>query len=282
MNEIQELPDQPQPATAEIGLVDLFGMPIPSGDSPGRRLREARETLGLSIADVANSIKFSQRQIETVERDDFDKLPGATFVRGFIRSYAKLLQLEVQPLLSMLDQQKPQTDAVIQLPQDTGAALPQPGEQRSYLPYVALAVTLLAMVVALATYFDWPGGAKKSGATNVAAVPIVQPPQTQVEQPAATSSDPGQPAPANTQPLGPDFRQLIFVFDDQSWVEVKDASKRVVFAQINAPGTRQVVNGKPPFELVIGNASQVHLQYEDQQIDLRPHTKVEVARLTVE
>lgn len=279
---MQELPEQPQPASAEIGLFDLFGMPIPSGDSPGRRLREAREALGLSIADVASSIKFSQRQIETVERDDFDKLPGVTFVRGFIRSYAKLLQLEVQPILAMLDQQKPQTDTVIHLPQDTGAALPQSGEQRSYLPYLALAVTLLTIIVALATYFDWPGGARISGAKNVAAVPLVHPPQTQVEQPAATSSEPGQPVPAKTQPLGPDARQLIFVFDDKSWVEVRDATKRVIFAQINEPGTRQVVNGKPPFELVIGNASHVQLQFEDQQIDLRPHTKVEVARLTVE
>lgn len=281
MSEIQELPEQPQPASVETGPVDLFGTPIPSGDSPGRRLREARETRGLSVADVANSIKFSPRQIETIERDDFDKLPGATFVRGFIRSYAKLLQLDNQPLLTMLDQQKPQADAEIHLPQDTGAALPQPGEQRSYLPYLALLVTLLAMVVALATYFDWPGGAGKSKPASNAAVPIVLPPQAQIEQPAATLVEPGQPVPLNTQPLGQDVRQLIFVFEDKSWVEVKDATQRVIFAQNNASGTRQVVNGKPPFELVIGNASHVQLQFEDQQVDLRPHTKVDVARLTL-
>jgi len=281
VSKIQELPEQTQPASAETGLVDLFGMPIPSGDSPGRRLREARETRGLSVADVANSIKFSSRQIETVERDDFDKLPGATFVRGFIRCYAKFLQLEIQPLLTMLDQQKPEADAEIHLPQDTGAALPQAGEQRSYLPYLALLVTLLAMVVALATYFDWPGGAGKTKPASIAAAPIVQPPQAQIEQPAATLAEPGQPAPPNTQPLGPDVRQLIFVFEDKSWVEVKDATQRVIFAQNNAPGTRQAVNGKPPFELVIGNASHVQLQFEDEQVDLRPHTKVDVARLTL-
>jgi len=277
-----QLPEPPQSVPAAVGLVDLFGMPIPSGDSPGRRLREARETRGLSVADVAHSIKFSARQIEIVERDDLDKLPGATFVRGFIRSYAKLLQLDTQPLLVMLEQEKPRTDTVIQLPKDTGAALPQPGEQRSYLPYFALLLTLLAIVVALATYFDWPGGAGKSRSASVVAVPITQPSQAQIEQPAATTVEPGQPAQPIVQPTDPDARQLIFVFDDKSWVEVKDITQRVIFAQNNAPGTRQVVNGKPPFALVIGNASHVQLQYGDQQVDLRPHTKVDVARLTLE
>ncbi|MBI3525067.1 MAG: helix-turn-helix domain-containing protein [Betaproteobacteria bacterium] len=284
MRDRQELPEQPRsapaPAPAEAGLVDLFGMPIPSGDSPGRRLREARETRGLSIADVANSIKFSTRQIETVERDDFDRLPGATFVRGFIRSYAKLLQLDIQPLLAMLDQEKPQTATVIQLPKDTGAALPQAGEQRSYLPYFALLLTLLALFVAFATYFDWPGGSAKPA--SIAVAPIAQPLQAQVEQPAATSVEPGQAAQPVTQSSDPDMRQLIFVFDDKSWIEVKDATQRVIFAQNNAPGTRQVVNGKPPFALVIGNATHVQLLYGDQQVDLHPYTKVDVARLTLE
>jgi len=280
VSETQDLPEQQK--SVQTGLVDLFGMPIPSGDSPGRRLREARETRGLSVADVASSIKFSPRQIETLERDDFDKLPGATFVRGFIRCYAKSLQLDYQPLLSMLDQQKPLADAQIQLPQDTGAALPQPGEQRSYLPYLALLVTLLAVAVAVATYFDWPGGAGKTKQASIAAAPMVLPPQAQIEQPVATPADGPQPELQSTQPLGPDMRQLIFVFDDKSWVEVKDATQRVIFAQNNAPGTRQVVNGKPPFELVIGNAPHVQLQFEDQQVDLRPHTKVDVARLTLE
>jgi cytoskeleton protein RodZ len=43
-----------------------------------------------------------------------------------------------------------------------------------------------------------------------------------------------------------------------------------------------VVSGKPPFVLVIGNAPAVQLQYDDRQIDLRPYTKVDVARLNLE
>lgn len=280
MSELQELPEQH--GTLETQHVDLFGMPIPSDESPGRSLREARELRGLSIADVVNSIKFSSRQIEALERNDFSHLPGATFVRGFIRSYAKLLQLDPQPLLAMLDRKAPQADTPIHLPKDTGAALPQPGERRSYLPHLALLLTSLAVAIAIATYFDWPGGSVKTKAPSAGAVPAAQQPLPYVVQPPATQVEPGQPEPPRTPAPGPDFRQLIFVFDDKSWVEVKDATQRVIFAQNNEAGTRQVVNGKPPFALVIGNASHVQLQFEDQQVDLRPHTKVDVARLTLE
>jgi cytoskeleton protein RodZ len=75
---------------------------------------------------------------------------------------------------------------------------------------------------------------------------------------------------------------LIFTFDGSSWVEVRDAAGRTLFSQMNAKGTTQVVEGRPPFHLVVGNASHVRLQYNDQPIDLRPHTRVDVARLSLE
>jgi len=280
LSEIQGLPEPAGPL--EAPNVDLFGMPIPSDESPGRSLREAREMRGLSIADVVNSIKFSSRQIEAIERNDFAHLPGATFVRGLIRSYAKLLQLDPQSLLAMMDREAVQADNQIHLPKDTGAALPQPGERRSYLPHLALLLTVLAVGIAVATYFDWPTGSGKSKPPSAAAASAVQKPSAYAVQPPATQVEPGQPEPPKIPSPGPDFRQLIFVFEDKSWVEVKDATQQVIFAQNNESGTRQVVNGKPPFSLVIGNASHVQLQFEDQQVDLRPHTKVDVARLTLQ
>lgn len=289
MSELPGSPGLPEPQEALEALpvqaiMETQGelAPAPAPDSPGACLREARVARGLAIADVAHSIKFSPRQIETVERDDFDALPGATFVRGFIRSYAKLLHLDDQALLAMLDRKKPPADVQIALPDDTGAALPQPGEQRNYFPYLIGLVMLAVVAVALTSFLDWPDKSEKSPPTSSNAPPTLQPPLAYVEQPPATPYVPGQPVFQSFSPVGPDIRQLIFVFEDKSWVEVKDATQQVVFAQNNEPGTRQIVNGKPPFALVIGHASSVQLQYEDQQVDLRPHTKVDVARLTLE
>ncbi len=70
--------------------------------SVGKILGESREQQGLSVLDVSNRIKFAPRQIEALEADDFAMLPEAAFVRGFVRSYARLLQLNPDPLLAAL------------------------------------------------------------------------------------------------------------------------------------------------------------------------------------
>lgn len=68
----------------------------------GATLREKRIAMGLSVADVAAQIRLAPRQIEALEADDIAHLPELPFVRGFVRSYAKLLQLDDQPLLATL------------------------------------------------------------------------------------------------------------------------------------------------------------------------------------
>lgn len=75
--------------------------------SLGKMLREARERLGLSVMDVSSQIKFAPRQIEALEADDFRHLPETAFLRGFVRSYAKILHLDAQLLLAALPQKKP-------------------------------------------------------------------------------------------------------------------------------------------------------------------------------
>jgi cytoskeleton protein RodZ len=68
----------------------------------GKALREAREVMGLSVHDIANRIKFAPRQVEALEANDFSILPQATFLRGFVRSYARVLQLDEVALIAAL------------------------------------------------------------------------------------------------------------------------------------------------------------------------------------
>lgn len=68
----------------------------------GMALREAREALGMSVHDVAERIKFAPKQVEALEANDFAHLPEAAFLRGFVRSYARVLQLDEVSLLAAL------------------------------------------------------------------------------------------------------------------------------------------------------------------------------------
>ena len=68
----------------------------------GLTLREARERLGMSVHDVAERIKFAPKQVEALEANDFVHLPEPAFVRGFVRSYARVLHLDEVALISAL------------------------------------------------------------------------------------------------------------------------------------------------------------------------------------
>lgn len=123
--------------------------------SLGRTLRETREHLGLSVADVANQIKFAPRQIEALEADDFKHLPEAAFLRGFVRSYAKILQLDTQPLLAAL----PQTGiAPVDLVPDS-VEVPFPGarsllRQNQFWLYAAALLAVVAGGFALSNFMS--------------------------------------------------------------------------------------------------------------------------------
>lgn len=76
--------------------------PIPS--NPGESLRQAREARGWSVAEVAGQLNLTAQRLSQLEAGDFDKLPGTTFARGYIRAYAKLLGLDQARLVLEFDQ----------------------------------------------------------------------------------------------------------------------------------------------------------------------------------
>jgi cytoskeleton protein RodZ len=249
---------------------------------PGRRLRQARESAGLSVDEVAQALKFSPRQIEALERDDFSALKGATFVRGFIRSYAKMLKVDSAPLLASLQEATLPVEAKIQAPENTGAELPTVRPKRNMLSIVVILMVLLlgGFVVFMVSQGRWtlPTRADVAITPPPVAPPVAQP-QVRVEPTPPVETRPEAAVPAAPMP---DDRQLIFVFDDKSWVEVKDAAQRIIFTGEYPAGSRQSVSGKAPFQLWVGKASGVKVFDGERQVDLKPHTRDEVARLTID
>jgi cytoskeleton protein RodZ len=72
--------------------------------NPGESLRKARESKGWTIAEVAAQLNLTPQRLGQIEVGAFDKLPGHTFARGYIRAYAKLLGLDQNRLVLEFDQ----------------------------------------------------------------------------------------------------------------------------------------------------------------------------------
>ncbi len=251
-------------------------------NTPGAVLRRAREERGQSISDVVQVIRFSARQIEALERDDYAALPGPTAVRGLVRNYAKFLKLDATPLLAQLDPAVPVPESDVRPPTNMGEAEDSTLVEKSSasLPAIVAVLVLLALgaywFLVMSGSDEPPGASAVSGIVAPATNPPTSPPVATVVVPTPATTVEGAPV------VAPPAGALRVEFDDRSWVEIRDATQKIVFVGEYPAGTRQDVDGKAPFQIWIGKASGVRLFMGERSIDLKPHTREEVARFTLE
>jgi cytoskeleton protein RodZ len=120
----------------------------------GSALSEARRAQGLEIADIAQQLKFMPRQIESLEAERFDSLPGPTIARGMVRTYARFLKIDPEPLLAKMAGHVESRDATPQLAERFNQPVPfSDGGRRSTVVYLALSVVVLA--VAGGVLYEW-------------------------------------------------------------------------------------------------------------------------------
>lgn len=75
----------------------------PVAEGPGRLLRETREAKNISCREVAAYLRLSPWIIEALERDDYTRMPGGAFTRGYLRGYARYLGLSEAEVLASYD-----------------------------------------------------------------------------------------------------------------------------------------------------------------------------------
>jgi cytoskeleton protein RodZ len=283
---------------------EVQAMPAEAG--PGRILARLRNERKLSVADVAQRLKYGARQIEALEAEEFDRLPGATFVRGMVRGYAKLLEIDPEPILGALDRRYVPAEVSLDL-RAKRVPFPQGGKRGGNWIYLFLSLVVIVLVAGVlyewrVGAFPWAGIAshapqaqpKPAKPLPVApeetqraesAPPVAPPPPQAAERAAAPGTAPVQqakPLPAAAPPAPGGEGKIRMEFSGESWVEIKDKDGQMLMSQLNPTGSRRVVSGRAPLSLVIGNATNVRLSYNDKPVDLKPYIQIEVARLTLE
>ena len=248
---------------------------------PGRQLALARERCGFTIADVARQLKLSPAQVEAMEADDNQRLPGAVFARGFVRNYARLVKLDPALLLADTKRQSPPVK-VTQSDLAPTPDIPFPtGREFKWPKYAIAALLVLAVLAAYEFYRD--------DVAQVAVTPqavVASSTQTLATENVTDVNVAEQAAGLSEVATTAEHKQgehlLRLRFDRESWVEIRDRHGRRIASQLNPAGTELEVSGLPPFSLVVGNAAGVRLTHNDQPVDLAPHIKIDVARLTLE
>jgi len=114
----------------------------------GQQLMLAREKAGMSIDEAARALNLKQETVEAIEDSALDKLPPVTFVQGYIRSYARLLGLSEEKILSEFEAEVPH-----QLETELHPRSPSQDGANSQTPIIKLISLLIIVLAALVLFY---------------------------------------------------------------------------------------------------------------------------------
>jgi cytoskeleton protein RodZ len=159
-----------------------------TGTGPGARLQAARVERGLEVAVAAQALHVAPRIIEAIESDRYEVFDAPVYARGFLRAYARLLNVPADEVLARYDALTPDPPAPTLIPPANAGRLP-----RDWSGLRKGAVLVLALAAVGTSYWWWMGRvAPTEPATSVATVA----PATAL--PASTDADGEVPLGATT------------------------------------------------------------------------------------
>jgi len=278
---------------------------------PGDVLRSAREKAGLSLERAAELSRIKPPLLAAIEADDTAKIPSV-YLRGYIRNYARALGLEPSEIEEQLDQvqgAEPAVQSVFSVKSDRGRA-EKWLKASSYVAASAVIAALAWQFTHEAVRFSQgdseltqapvsssasaePGAGEPAGQArpanthlnaSIASVEVMQRHADRGSQVAAeqawaaiSGNEDDEPTPA----AEPGNHRLTVSTSADSWVEILDGQGEQLELDLLRAGHERAYAGTGPFQVMLGRASAVELTLDGEPVDLVPHTRGDVARLTL-
>jgi cytoskeleton protein RodZ len=284
----------------------------PQQPNLGAMLRTARELRELTIEDLARRLRLEPRIIRHLENDQIEQLPAPAFTRGYVRSIAKELNIEIGPLLAILDlrfESEPpaladfKTRAPIQITSDS-----------SIIRYTTLALVIVTVVM-VALWWRSNDNAMLEGADTLVGeqsdsphalgMPLLEDEEQALEYPIEEDFYSAEPqleqdidateaSLANDIPIAlaptiaanedsgdvePDVIEIVTL--QEAWIDVRDALGTRLYFDFGHPGQDIRLSGTAPYALTIGNAEQVSVQFNGQVVALDEFSNEGVARFNL-
>lgn len=280
---------------------------------PGARLRHERESRGLTIEQVSGKTRIRERIIDAIERDDTDGI-APVYLRGYVKAYAAGLGLDpadFEAETRATAGPDPELRSVCNVERKRGWA-ERWLKAGSYVVASVLIAALVWQVTQQAVQFSEgratlmsaepppsdpaaAGGSTQATATrprqnthlaaSIASLERLKnrPGSTEsaAEQAWSALKEPPQESGQATVTVPPGEFTIAVRVSADSWVEIVDGSGRQLEMDLLRGGNSRTYHGRPPFELMLGRASAVELEFNGTPVDLKPHIRGDVARLSL-
>jgi transcriptional regulator with XRE-family HTH domain len=177
----------------------------------GTRLQRRRSERGLSLEQAAAGSRIRRGHLAALEASEFERLPGAAYVRGYLRAYAVFLGLDPAPLLSAYDEEAPKPAAAPIRPLDR--LLPVPARALTPPLLAGSGLALLLLLFTVYSYHQYESLRAEARPSPAAAGP---PPMAASPARLGVAGDTGAPSPS---PL-PRLVAVVVDTTDEVWLEV--------------------------------------------------------------
>jgi len=268
--------------------------------SIGAVLVNARNAAALSQTDVAEQINLPRHIIRDLEADDFESLPESTYIRGYLRNYARVVGIDADSLINTYIEQHYQEPVVEE----------NRRSKQSYDPAIlwsTAAVFSILIGLVITWWFDANQVAEQSvelvstevvakgnttadvlikNAQNASAsIELTNEVAVQAEERSLTDTE--QSANSVAEEITADQQNameeasrnptlvtsvggsqiLTVTYVEKSWTEIRDADSNTLMQGLIEPGVVRNLSGKPPFEIFLGNAPGVVIEVNGLYFD---------------
>ncbi|MGI5902495.1 MAG: helix-turn-helix domain-containing protein [Desulfitobacteriia bacterium] len=232
----------------------------------GQILRNAREEKGWSYQDVEKALKIRVRYLQALENEEYNILPGTAYTKGFLRTYARHLNLDPEEIISLFNaSSEEEKENIDHLP-----LKPISNSAMWFKPAIILVMALVAIGIILGIYFFSKGNSDPKNSYNPPPLPS-SPAEENSESLENEESLPPESPSSEEEPFEEEIYSGIVAelsFTQDCWMVAKVDGQTKING-MNAAGTSQVLQGEERIDFIsIGNAGGVVLKLNG--IDVGP------------
>ena len=250
--------------------------------SAGVRLREERLSKGIKTSTVAEKLHITNHYVKAIESDSFEKLPGAIFIRGYLKNYAELLSLNPSEIVGLYEKTASQNTNG-----SNSKASSYKLKQRNRIFVISSVILFIILFVALWIYDNSYTEESTTDFSDTVALGKNQlnalldsgkflPTGNQVsisrnnsvfaELGRRSASDYDSNKIINFNSSGPDTLDILF--SDESWIEITDVSVGKRFREIMVTGDFLRVKGEAPFTVLVADAPAARIRFNGAEIPI--------------
>ncbi len=253
----------------------------------GGRLREARQAAGLSVPEVASRLRMPVHVVEALEEGRWQVIGASVFVRGQLRSYARLLGVDVEPFLDIEIAPARPVDLVSHAHTPRLQRVMESVGRKAVYVVITAAIAVPVWLATRSHFGDTPPTTASLDALPPEAEVVVEsapPGPAATTAPAiATGSAPyvASLAPPVTRAAQAAPGALQLEFSGESWMQVIAPDGHTVEQGLMRAGDSRSFDAAGIGRVVLGNASVVRVQQAGSIVDLTPYQRANVARFAV-